>query len=104
MARVFEKYECLGDELNVAIGTNTKPTVPAGTAFILIEIENANVRWRDSGDHPSATDGFLLHAGDVFWFDGDVNALELTKVSGSPTATFGYYRPAQTGSRSAVIS
>jgi hypothetical protein len=38
----------------------------------LIQCLGQNVRWRDDGTDPTSTVGIRLHAGESFWYTGDI--------------------------------
>lgn len=42
----------------------------------LIQCLDQNVRWRDDGTAPTASVGIRLHAGESFWYIGDVAKIQ----------------------------
>ncbi|ANS03302.1 hypothetical protein [uncultured Mediterranean phage uvDeep-CGR2-KM19-C37] len=50
----------------------------------LIEVQDADVRWRDDGSDPTATVGMRLAAGDSLWYNGaDLTAIKFISQSGT---------------------
>lgn len=66
--------------------------IPNGVTMVLILAETANVRWCDDGQAPTTTFGLLLTAGQEFQYSGDLAAMQMIAVSGSPVVTLAFYR------------
>jgi hypothetical protein len=77
---------------NLAIGTNTQLTVPAGTVCAQITHEVASVRRTSDTTSASAANGTLIPAGAQYQDCGPLAAYKYTAVSGSPTVTVEYFK------------
>ena len=51
------------------LATACSPVMPSQAQGAVISVEDAQVRWRDDGTAPTATEGHLMSAGDVLTFD-----------------------------------
>ncbi len=72
---------------------STSLTVPTGARYALIKAEAFQVRWRDDGTDPTATDGMLIDVGDEFWYAGNLAEIELIDTAaGASTVHVSYYR------------
>lgn len=67
-------------------------TVPTGARIALLRAETQDVRWRDDGTSPTATDGMLLATtDDIVVYVGALADLELIETSASATVHVSYY-------------
>lgn len=82
----------LGFEKVTGLSAVKALTVPAGARVALIQAEAQNVRWRDDGVNPTATDGMLLKTTTDFWYTGELSALRLLETAASATVMASYYR------------
>ena len=48
---------------------DASPAMPAKAKGAVITLEDAQIRWRDDGTAPTATEGHILNASDVLTFD-----------------------------------
>ena len=48
---------------------DASPAMPTKAKGAVITVENAQIRYRDDGTAPEATEGHVLNAGDVLTFD-----------------------------------
>jgi hypothetical protein len=73
--------------------TATGLTVPAGAGRALIKVEAFQVRWRDSGGDPTATDGMLIATTDVpFLYTGNLRSIKfIDTAAGASTIHVSYY-------------
>lgn len=80
--------------------TNTAATlasicgIPAGAKYALISVDTANIRYRDDGGAPTATAGIQLasSATTPYWYTGQLSAMQIIAVSGSPVINVLFYR------------
>jgi hypothetical protein len=73
-------------DLSAAVGL----TVPhPDTAYAIITVENADVRWRDDGVLPTATAGVPLRVGDVLRYDGPLDRIRF--IGAGATLNASYY-------------
>jgi hypothetical protein len=73
-----------GYEQITAVDNATARGITAGGVGTraLIEVQDADVRWRDDGTNPSATVGMRLAAGDSIWYNGaDLTAIKFISQS-----------------------
>ena len=49
----------------------------------LIQALNQNVRWRDDGTDPTGSVGMRLHAGESFFYTGDLRAIKFIEETAS---------------------
>jgi hypothetical protein len=78
-------------QFGLAISTNTKLTVPAGTSCAYITVESASVRRTSDGTSATTTNGTLFTSG-TQWSDcGPLAQYKFTAVSGSPTLDVEYF-------------
>lgn len=72
---------------------------PDGAYGMLIQVEAQNIRWRDDGTDPTATDGMLLQAGaaptadasTVRLYDGDIDKFRWIEVAAGAIVHISYY-------------
>lgn len=71
----------------------TLPTPLAGVipGLAIIQVNGANVRWRDDGTAPTATVGMTLTDGSELDYVGDLTMIRFILVSGSPIIDVSYY-------------
>jgi hypothetical protein len=79
-------------QMGLAVGANTKLTVPGGATLAEICVEGANIRYRDDGAAASASLGIPAIAGSCFPYSGPLAALSFSSQSGSPTIDVSYYK------------
>jgi hypothetical protein len=82
----------LGYEKITGLSAVKALTVPTGARVALLQAEGQNVRWRDDGVNPTATDGMLLKTTADRWYTGDLAALRLVETAASATVMVSYYR------------
>ena len=82
-----------GAQMGLSVATLATLTVPSGATTALIQVEGANVRWRDDGTSPTASVGFLMYAGGAPQvFAGNLSAVSFIATTGSPTINVLYYQ------------
>jgi hypothetical protein len=57
-------------------GTSKISAVPTGARMVLVLVENANVRWTDDGQAPTAGYGMLATSTQEFQYSGDLSAIQ----------------------------
>ena len=75
------------------LASATALTVPTGATIAVIEVEAANVRWRDDGTSPTASVGMILSPNNVLTISGaaELAAIKFILQSGSPILDISYY-------------
>ena len=82
----------LGYQQMTSLSSATAPTVPAGTAYMVVQCETQAVRWRDDGSSPTASVGMRLVPGDVMTWDGDKSTqLKFIEELASAKLNISYY-------------
>lgn len=73
---------------------STACNIPAGSKYFAISVDTANVRYRDDGVAPTASSGvqWASTATAPFWYAGQLSAIQLVAVSGSPVINVAFYR------------
>lgn len=74
-----------------SLSSATSLTIPTGGQIALIQAETQSIRMRDDGTDPDATVGFLISAGDVLEYDGDLRDVRLIETAASAKANILYY-------------
>ena len=64
---------------------------PVRTAWAVICIETAGIRWRDDGTAPTASVGMPVAAAQCFYYNGTFSALSIIAQSGSPVVDISFY-------------
>ena len=82
----------MGYEKVTGLTTAKALTVPTGARIALIKPETQGVRFRDDGTNPTATDGFLLDAGEEFIYTGKLATLRFIEAAATSTLHVSYYR------------
>jgi hypothetical protein len=60
----------------------TAQSIAGGNGRVaLIQCLDQNVRWRDDGTDPTASVGVRLHAGESFWYFGDLATIRFIEES-----------------------
>lgn len=81
----------LGYQQLTALTASTALTVPAGARLALIQADGADLRWRDDGVDPTATVGMILRMDSELVYNGDLAALRVIAISGSPILNVCYW-------------
>ena len=82
----------LGYQQMTSLAAATAPTVPAGTAMMLMMVEGQDIRWRDDGTSPTATVGMLVTVGQTLQYDaGQLAVLKIIEVAASAKCNLSYY-------------
>jgi len=66
--------------------------IPAGTGFIEVCVETANVRYRDDGTNPTASVGMPVASGTCFPYAAAIGAIAFIAQSGSPIVNVSFYK------------
>lgn len=67
-------------------------TEPAYARYAIIQAQTQDVRWRDDGTDPTATDGMLLATSNAgFVYTGDIAKIKFIEVSASAVLHVSYY-------------
>jgi hypothetical protein len=76
-----------------AVKLSTACNIPAGATMAWLQAENANVRYRDDGQAPSASVGSLILSGNPgMFYNGTLGALQFVAATGSPVLDVAFYR------------
>jgi hypothetical protein len=68
-------------------------TPPPGANAALIRVETANIRWRDDGAVPTATDGMLMQTTDpLLLVRTNLDAFQFILAAGAPVLHVNYYK------------
>lgn len=73
------------------VGTSCSGGIPARTAWAVICIETANIRWRDDGSAPTTTVGMPVSAGGCLYYSGTFATFQTVAQSGSPVVNISFY-------------
>lgn len=65
--------------------------IPALSAWAVICVDTAAIRWRDDGVAPSTTVGMPIAAGQCFNYSGTFATLRVIAQSGSPVVNISFY-------------
>jgi hypothetical protein len=65
--------------------------IPTGAKKAWIQVEDQDVRWRDDGENPTASEGHLLMAGATLEYDRDLAAIRFIEVAASAVLTVSFY-------------
>lgn len=65
--------------------------IPARTAWAVLCIETANIRWRDDGTAPTASVGMPVNAGACIYYSGTMATFQIISQSGSPIVNISFY-------------
>ena len=77
--------------MNAQIATASPLPVPFGARSAVITVNTAAVRWRHDGVAPTASLGMQIAAGDTFQYVGNLSALQIIAVTGTPVLDIAYY-------------
>jgi hypothetical protein len=67
--------------------------LPADAKYVLLQAETQNIRWRDDGSAPTASEGMLLTAGDPgFWYNGNLAAFRFIQAAAGGVLRASYYK------------
>ena len=87
----FQQITSLGSAVGLTLPV--PPTGDPAATVAVITVDAASVRWRDDGTAPTASVGMTIRDTDApFEYWGDLSAIELIAVSGSPIVNVSYYR------------
>lgn len=90
--------EPLGDQLIADVSAAVGLTVPDGAKYAWLQAQDQNLRLRDSGNNPTASNGILLTAdGPPVFYSGDLTKVKVIEVTATGALFVSYYKPAQTG-------
>lgn len=65
--------------------------IPARTAWAVLCIDTAAIRWRDDGTAPTASVGMPVASGQCFYYSGTFAALRVIAQTGSPVVNISFY-------------
>lgn len=68
-------------------------SIPSRAYFALVRCESNNVRWRDDGTAPTATEGILMKADEFLEYDGSLTKIKFIRVGSDATVYVSYYGP-----------
>jgi hypothetical protein len=84
--------KALGYQKLTSLDTVKSLTVPAGAVMAIIQTAGQDVRWRDDGSNPTATDGMLLRTTETLTYNGQPSALKFIEAAAGATIHVSYYR------------
>lgn len=65
--------------------------IPALSAWAVICVDTAAIRWRDDGVAPTAAVGMPVAAGQCFYYSGTFATLRVIAQTGSPVVNISFY-------------
>jgi hypothetical protein len=65
--------------------------IPARTAWAVLCVDTAAIRWRDDGTAPTASVGMPVAAGQCFYYSGTFSTLRVIAQTGSPVVNISFY-------------
>jgi len=81
----------LGYQQITSLSSAAALTVPTGARLALIQVESADVRWRDDGTNPTASVGMVLDAGTLLLYDSALSAIRFIETVASAKLNISYY-------------
>jgi len=67
-------------------------TPPVGAKLAMIQVEGADLRWRDDGTNPTNVVGMLLEDGDtLFYTVNDYTKFKMIQAAATATVNISYY-------------
>lgn len=80
--------------VTTAILLSTACNIPVGSKYFMVSVDTANVRYRDDGTAPTASSGvqWASSATQPYWYAGQLSAIQLVAVSGSPVINVSFYK------------
>lgn len=81
----------LGYEQLTGLTSAKALTGQSGARFCLIEVEGADVRWRDDGTSPTASVGMVIKADGGIVYSADPSKLKFIEVSATAKVNVSYY-------------
>src|SRR3989304_6932841 len=88
------RYTVSTTALTLSTAPTAGDTLPDGAVTMLIQnLDSTNdVRWRDDGTAPTATEGMRLEAGAIMEYDGDLAAFQMIREdAGDVSVVISYY-------------
>ena len=65
--------------------------IPASACYALLYVETQDVRWRDDGTNPTATDGVKLVKDKEFMYKGNLAAIKFLELAASAVLHVTFY-------------
>jgi hypothetical protein len=65
--------------------------IPTRTAWAVLCVETADIRWRDDGTAPTTSVGMPVAAGQCFYYSGTFATLRVIAQTGSPKVNISFY-------------
>lgn len=89
----YARYASPSTSTLLSASPATGVTLPADATYMLLQAETQNIRWRDDGVAPAATEGMLLIAGDPgFWYSGNLAAFRFIQTAAGGVLRVSYYK------------
>lgn len=85
-------YTPLGYQQIVGAVASTTLTVPTGSIYALICIENQDVRYRDDGVAPTAAIGMPIRTNQCLGYSGSLSAFRVIETTPTSTIDVSYYK------------
>ena len=67
-------------------------TIPENVSYAVVQAEGADIRYRDDGDDPTATVGFLLPAGGSMTYVGNLDDLQMIEAAAGGIVNVAFYQ------------
>lgn len=82
----------LGYQQITSLAAAAPLTIPGTATFALVQVEGADVRWRDDGTAPTSAIGMLLTSSVPVVFSGDLSVLQFIQAQASSKLNVSYYK------------
>ena len=67
--------------------------IPNSATFAVVQVEGADVRWRDDGSAPTASVGMILPGGSQWTFSGDLTVVQfINTAAGTAKLNVSFYK------------
>ena len=92
---IDQTLEPVGDETITGLSVVKTLTTPGDALYVWLQAQDQDVRLRDSGSDPSASEGMLIVAGAApIFYSGKLSAVKLIETAVGASVFVSYYKPA----------
>lgn len=84
----------LGYQQSTSLSTSAAinlPSIPSNAQSVIIDVENAGVRFRDDGTDPTSSVGRPIAAGQSLCYANDPHSIRIIGQTGTPAINVTYY-------------
>ena len=79
-------------QVTVTSSSQALQNIPKEASFAYIQCQDDPLRWKDTGEDPTSSNGHRMFDGDDLWFTADLHKFRFILESGTPVLSVSYYK------------